>query len=258
MPLPCGYTESVRIGDRVAPVEAAWRYFAERDGEHRVLPDGRCDLILRFRSDGESALGDVLPVIAGPATRFHLVPLAGNTAFVGVRLRPGIARTVLDAELAPLVNRVFAGPDALALLPALSQLRLHGLPIEQIAAQLDGFVAERCTDAAVDRFTLSLIDSFHVTGGRVSVEDVARSHGVHPKTVRRRIVRATGLTPKQYASIVRFHRALRLRRDAGLDAAAAAFEAGFADQPHMSRAFQQMGGISAAKPVTSVLAGLPI
>ncbi|QGM46790.1 helix-turn-helix domain-containing protein [Methylocystis heyeri] len=258
MPLPPGYSESIRIGDRVAPVEAAWRYFAEMDGEHRVLPDGRCDLILRFHSDGESALGDVVPVIAGPATRFHLVPLAGNTAFVGVRLRPGIARAVLGIELAPLVNRVFVGQDTLALIPALSQLRLCGLSIEQIAAQLDAFVAERCSGAVIDLVALSLIDSFHVTGGRVSVEDVARSHGVHPKTVRRKISGATGLTPKQYTSIVRFHRALRLRRDAGLDAVAAAFEAGFADQPHMSRTFRHMGGISAAKPVTSVLAGLPI
>lgn len=258
MPLPRGYTENLRIADPEAPVEAAWRFFADRDGEHRVLPDGRCDLILRFRSDGESVLGDVLPVIAEPSTRFHLVPIEAGTAFVGVRLRPGTARAVLDANLMTLTNQVFIGAAALEVMPSLAKLCRAATSIEDVADRLDRHVAALYRAGKVDRFALGVIDTLHVTGGRMSIEAIARLHAAHPKTVRRRILSATGLSPKQFASIVRFHRALRLRRDAGLDAAATAFEAGYADQPHMTRSFRQMGGISAALPSEVVLAGLPI
>lgn len=222
------------------------------------MPDGRCDLILRFSSDGHSVLGGITPVIAGPATRFHIILLRGGTAFVGIRLRPALAPIVLGRTLAPIVDRAFVGSEALALMPALSKLCMPAASVVHMSERLDSFVAERFSEDRLDRLALALIDTIHLTGGRLSVEDVARLHAIHPKTVRRHMLAATGLSPKQYASIIRFHRALRLRRDAGLDPAAAAFEAGFADQPHMSRVIRHMGGISAAKPVRAVLAGLPI
>nr|WP_246802694.1 helix-turn-helix transcriptional regulator [Ensifer sp. ENS02] len=72
-------------------------------------------------------------------------------------------------------------------------------------------------------------------------------HGVSERTARRVLLRATGLTPKAFAAIIQFHRALRLLRDHHLSPADAAFEAGFADQSHMTRVFRRLGGFSPAR-----------
>ena len=66
-------------------------------------------------------------------------------------------------------------------------------------------------------------------------------HAISERTVQRLVVKATGLTPKAYAAVLQFHRALRLLRDHRLSPASAALEAGFSDQAHMSRVFRRMG-----------------
>ncbi|MEO0814131.1 MAG: hypothetical protein AAFY60_14805, partial [Myxococcota bacterium] len=42
---PSAYTERLEVA---SPIEAIWTSCADSDGSHRVLPDGRGDLILRF------------------------------------------------------------------------------------------------------------------------------------------------------------------------------------------------------------------
>jgi len=258
MSLPRGYGEAVySTRDRFA-IEAAWRFFADRACEHRVLPDGRCDIILRFRSDGMRPIGPITVVIAGAATRFHMVTMAAGTGFVGVRLRPGAARAVLAMDLGAIVDRALTGEAALAAAPALAGLCEPAPTIEALSERLDAFVSERSRDLSIDPLTAGLIDTLHLTGGRLPVAEVAALHGVDVRTARRRIGLATGLSPKQMAMVIQFHRALRLRFDEGLDVASVAFEAGYADQAHMSRVFRRMGGVSPARLPDLVLAGLPI
>jgi AraC-like DNA-binding protein len=69
---------------------------------------------------------------------------------------------------------------------------------------------------------------------------------VNVRTIRRNLKGATGLSPKQFSMIVQFHRALRLIKEHGLDASAAAIEAGYADQAHMTRVFRRLGGFTPA------------
>jgi AraC-like DNA-binding protein len=258
MPVPRGYSEVLHSArDRFA-TEAAWWFFTDRACEHRVLPDGRCDIILRFRSDGSKPLGAITVLIAGAATRFHIVRMAAETGYVGVRLRPGVARGVLGTDLGAITNRVLVGDAALSAVPALVALSKSARDIEELSDRLDTFVAEHGHNLAIDPLTAGLLDTLHVTGGRLPVAEVASLFGVDVRTARRRIIFATGLSPKQMAMVIQFHRALRLRFDQGLDVASAAFEAGYADQAHMSRVFRLMGGISPARLPDLVLAGLPI
>jgi AraC-like DNA-binding protein len=252
------YSEVLRSKHDRPAVEATWRFFTDRACEHRVLPDGRCDIILRFRSDGSRPLGAITVMIAGAATRFHIVKIAAGTGYVGVRLRPGTARGVLGINLHTIANRVLVGDAALAKAPALAVLCAPAPSMERLSDRLDFFVAEHCLNLAIDPLTAGLIDTLHVTGGRLPVAEVASLHGIDVRTVHRRIAFATGLSPKQMAMVIQFHRALRLRFDSGLDLAAVAYEAGYADQAHLSRVFRLMGGISPARPPDLVLAGLPI
>lgn len=258
MPLPYDYSETPHHSrDRFA-AEAVWRFFANRECTHRVLPDGRCDIILRFRSDGMKLSGVITPIVTGAATRFHMVPITAGTGYVGVRLRPGTARGVLGIDPGTIADRGLVGDAALTAIPELGALCTPVRNVDTLVDRLAAFIASRVRGFTIDRLSANLIDMLHVTGGRLPIADIARLHRVDVRTVRRRISFATGLTPKQMAMIIQFHRALRLRFHDRLDVASTAIEAGYADQAHMSRAFRLIGGISPARLPDLVLAGFPI
>lgn len=257
MPIPRSYQEDPKAAWHPLAVEALWRSFAVDDGQHRVLPDGRCDIILRFQSDGVEPTGAIAVRIAGPSTQFHLVPVRAGITFVGVRLRPGMAYAVLALDPGSIVDRVLVDDEALAALPALASLRRPAPSIDALAERLGQFVADHFRAETVDPMTTDMIDVLHVTGGRLPIARLASMYSIDVRTVRRRITAATGLAPKQLAAIIRFHRALRLRY-AGVEGAAVASEAGYADQAHMSRTFRRMSGIGPARMPDLALAGLPI
>lgn len=84
------------------------------------------------------------------------------------------------------------------------------------------------------------------------VEDVlkARPAGVSSRTVRRRFLRATGLTPTLIAQIERAHRAVALL-ERGLPILDVVHEAGYADQPHLTRSLRRFVGQTPAQIVRS-------
>ena len=258
MPIPNRYNEVLHSARERFAVEAAWTSFTEKPLEHRVLPDGRCDIILRFQSDGSKPIGPIFPAIVGAATRFHIVKIEPGIGYVGVRLRPGTARQVLGVDLTEITDQGIRGGAAIAIIPALSALCAPAQSNDELAMRLDSFVVGRSSEAQIDPLTSAIINMLHTAGGRLPITEIASLHGVDVRQVHRRIVSGTGLTPKQMAMVIQFHRALRLIIDGRLDIASAAFEAGYADQAHMTRVFKRMGGFSPAKIPELVLAGLPI
>jgi len=258
MPIPRGYSEVLHSSNDRFSVEAAWTFFADKSYEHRVLPDGRCDIILHFHSDGSKPLDPISVIIAGAATRSHIVTMEAGTGYVGVRLRPGSARSILGITLKEIANQGLGGDTALAQIPALAGLCASSQSIKELSDRLTSFVAERFRNLQIDPLTIALIDTLHTTGGRLAISEIALLHGMDVRAVHRRIVRGTGLSPKQMAMVIQFHRALRLLVNERLDIPSAAFEAGYADQAHMTRTFRHMGGFSPARLPELVLAGFPI
>lgn len=242
------YTELGLHSDLREEVEAVWTSVSDRMGSYRVLPDGRSDIIVKFKIWREQVI-DLTVVITGPIMRFYDVPIELGMGFVGVRLRPGFFERVLGFEPAGLVNENLTGVDALAACPDLKCLYAPAQSQNELITRLTDFVRRR---AAASRFepsplSRSVISAFHAAGGRLRVHEIADMHGICERTVQRLVFKATGLTPKAFAAILQFHRALRLLRDHHLSPAEAAVEAGYADQPHMSRVFRRMGGFSPAR-----------
>jgi hypothetical protein len=69
---------------------------------------------------------------------------------------------------------------------------------------------------------------------------------VSPRTVRRRFLTATGLTPKAIEQIERAQKAAALL-EGGVPILDAVFEAGYADQPHMTRSLRRFYGLTPAQ-----------
>ena len=88
------------------------------------------------------------------------------------------------------------------------------------------------------------------------VSEVARTEGVSPSALVARFRRATGVTPKAYADLLRLHGLLERLTHAALASPAAAgdegrvvwselaVEAGYYDQSHLTRAFHRFVGLT--------------
>ncbi|WP_426240376.1 helix-turn-helix domain-containing protein [Pararhizobium sp. DWP1-1-3] len=245
MTLSSRYAERPELTDLNAGIESVWSSLSDRSGEYRVLPDGRCDIILRFQG-GERPIREVTAVVTGPATGYYDVPIVSGMGFAGVRLRPGSFFKILGLEPASLRDRNLVGDAALGACPELAAICLPAVCREELLNRLIGFVHRRNAQSnyRLPPRTREVLGAFHASSGRLRIGEIARMHDIADRTVRRIMIEATGLPPKAFAQILQFHRALRLLRDHHLSPADAALEAGFSDQPHMNRVFRRLGGIS--------------
>lgn len=207
---------------------ALWRSNGGEGGS-RIPADGCVDLILR---DGRVS-------VAGPSTRWIASQSDGAGGSFGFRLPPGRAGHILPVGLAdfadqlvPLedvVDRRRAGQLLKMLLPysdgAKPNLTLASIAARASAASRWSTAVHRCAQAALP-------------AKRVAA-DLAESE----RAFRRHMVETFGYG---YATLVRIERARRAREMLvrGSPISEAAAIAGFADQPHLSREFRRLVGVS--------------
>ena len=234
MPIPAGYHEAIQTPKATRGIEALWSFSAKESGSAIVLPDGRCDVILRNHINRPD---QITPIITGPATQMYRVEYDTGDQWFGVRLRPEQGATLWADDLNIARDRVLRGDDALHTMPALAQLKGRALTLDALAqvtrAAICGNIDQRLTRA---------IDMLHASGGRLRVDNLAQQQGGSTRHLHRLFQRNTGLAAKTYAQLVQFHRTLGLLMKGRLPITAAAFEGGYADHAHLTRAFRRFGG----------------
>jgi len=241
------YAELPEGADPRFGIEAVWLSLAGQARPYRVLPDGRCDIILRF-SASAGPIRPVSVVVTGPTTAHYDVPVEPGMGFAGLRLRPGFFQRILGFKPISLREKTLVDDAAIAACPALATLCAETDRPEALPDRLIAFVRSRLGQdhAPLPGQTRRILSAFHASSGRLPVQDIAQMHGLSARSVQRIVRDATGLPPKSYARILQFHRAMRLLRDHRLRPSEAALEAGYADQAHMTHALRRFGGLSPA------------
>jgi len=87
-----------------------------------------------------------------------------------------------------------------------------------------------------------LIEAY-LPAGSVKIELIAEMTETSPRTLQRHLAQL-GLSYSDLVDQVRFEKASKLLRESDLKAVAIAFETGYADPSHFSRAFRRMTGIT--------------
>src|SRR5215207_3901219 len=149
-------------------VHAIWRVRATGPADLRVLPDGCVDLI-----DG---------AVVGPFTAAALFRVAPGYEARGVRLRPG------------------AFPELFGV-PA-SELLDERVPVAELLGRRRASLPALATDADPPDPLAEAAMRAPAAGA------LARASGYSPRHLRRRLLAATGLTPKRLGRIGRMQRAL--------------------------------------------------
>jgi AraC-like DNA-binding protein len=214
--------------------------FNLRDNELRIYDPARPDQYRRFSG----------ALISGPYAGPFVTDAAEETAILGVHFKPGGAFPLLGLPAGELINthidlKAIWGPDAGALRNRLSAFTE---PVERFRF-LERAILARLSDRprrhrAVSR-ALHLITQTH---GQMLTRDVAKTVDLSQRRLIEVFTAEVGLTPKLFARVRRFQRAVALSRGLSkVDWAELAAGCGYFDQAHLVRDFVEFAGISPAE-----------
>ena len=217
----------------------------------RVLPDGCMDIIfdfigsIRFTEPPQDTNYTSFMVGIHEASMVEFLP--ATPKMLGIRFRPGAVTSLLGFS-APEFSESHVNLDSI--LPDFSRL---------VFSYAGAMNTPRKMVAVVERLLLerlgSLPDSHSLTRQVVtnlwksrahhSINRLADAMGIHQRKLERTLRAHTGLTPKQLGRTMRFVSATRsLHANPHQSLASLALDLGYTDQPHFTREFKRMAGLS--------------
>lgn len=232
---------------RVAPspkaasaLSALLAYGCDRDGPRVAIPRAEVQLVVRFASP---ARGELDIHVLGVGRKVHRKLLRRGERALSARLRLGASEAVLGEPASAVAGRVvplgdlWGDPAARRLSERLSAARD---PVVE-AAILQAAIAERVAVAGGRRASLQLALEAAERLTRANVNVVAADLRVSERHLRRVFHEVVGVSPKAFAMLARFHRALRAAREETHPgwASVAAF-AGYYDQAHLIAEFRMI------------------
>lgn len=183
----------------------------------------------------------------GIAQATSLSRSTGEMAGVHLHLAPAALARLLGVPLAVLTNRCFTLADLLG--ARADQLGDELLGVTEDEARwriLDDFVAERAGVAPEANRAVEHARAALARGARV--EAVAAAVGWSRKRLAQCFRDATGLHPRSFAGLARFERFARALGSAPtISLAAAAIDAGYADQAHLTREVARYAALTPAQ-----------
>jgi AraC-like DNA-binding protein len=184
----------------------------------------------------ESTTGRGIQVaLVGARTRAAVVDVTNRVLTVGVRLKPGVVPGVTGASAREFVDRGIAVKNVFAD-AILSDLELgHDAPRDVIVREI-----VRLMRRLPRHEVRPLVPA---SRGRIeTVRGLAEWLSTAPRSLRDRVYRDAGLSPKRLLRVLRLHSALRAAWGQDLPWSAVAYMAGYADQAHLTREVRALLG----------------
>ena len=205
-------------------VDAFWE--SNGGGSVRVLPDGCADLVID--------LGSANAVAVGTMTRPLFV--TDSSDMLGVRFRPGYAAAFFGAPLAEFTDQRVSKRDRGMLAGRVSDARTGEERFTVVASVLRRVLH----DTMPDRRVTASVDRIVQSGGREPIENICTAVGISRQHLARLFAHHVGVSPKTFARVARFRRALRLAQNGRW--ADLAPELGYFDQSHLIADFRGFAG----------------
>lgn len=214
-----------------------------RDAEWVAIPRPEVQIAARF---GPTAKGGLeLAAFGGRQKVFRKTIRCGHTV-VFARLRLGAGSAVLGVTAGEMAGRL-VDLDLLWGASATARLReqLAGDP-ERAPAILEAAITARFTANARARNDVALRAAARMADGSASsIQTIAGDLGISERHLRRVFREAVGVSPKEFAKLTRFRRALRAATtNATATWAAIAASAGYYDQAHLIAEFRAIAGVT--------------
>lgn len=221
LPRP-GYREWAPPAALAPLVECLWTRTCGSDDEFRIIPDGASDVIWR-RGSGT--------IIVGPDTTARAYRRTDGELLIGMRFRPGAGGGAIGVPLDELLDQQVDAREI---------DRAFDLDADLPPAT----VMARLLRAATGRQADPIVMAAAPRVARGDLTALAREFAISERQLRRRFHAAVGYGPGRLARVLRFRRFLSLLDGGRDDLAGLAFDAGYADQAHLTRESRRLAGLS--------------
>lgn len=246
---PWPHNRAMRAATCLAPSAATAPFVAElivdeceHDAPRVSIPRPEMHIVVRIGPMAERGL-DVHAL--GVRSEAYRKLIRGGQRMVMARLRLGAHEAILGAPASAIAARPAPLEDfwGAAATRRLVERLGHARSTREAALVLDAAIGERlgvarCND---DRTQLALAAADRLARANVNV--VASDLGVSERHLRRVFRETVGVSPKTFAKLARFERALRAARaNAAAGWASIAAGAGYYDQAHLIAEFRTLAG----------------
>ncbi len=203
-------------------VQTIWHTWTESDGCYMAAADGSWDILISRQDRAANVL------LCGPTTKATPVYYGEGIECIGIRFKLGTFMPHLPT------NKLL---DAGTVLPEATSKSFW----------LGGFSWQVPDYENVDTFVDRLVRADLLVRDPV-VDAALQGHAeyISPRSVQRRFLRTTGLTQRYLQYIERAQQAVALLRQ-GVSITDTVFQAGFADQPHLTKALKRLIGQTPAE-----------
>jgi hypothetical protein len=182
----------------------------------RIVPANPCISIILIKSDTSAEV-----VIRGPETKPRSEILLPGYTWIGIRLHPGVQLKNFPAQQLT---------DSFRMLPADSNGQF----------QFEGTLLQFPSFNNAEQLIKQMHDLGYIGGKGLEAQEFPK-HDMSSKSYSRFVKRSTGLSPYKLHQLQRISEALLLLRQ-GMPVATIAYELGFADQAHLTRASKRFLG----------------
>lgn len=230
--------------DVASAVSALFVYEVDHDTAGVAMPRPESHLVVRF---GPSAQGGLDVHAFGPQQRARRKRLHDGQRAVMARLHLGAHERVLGARASEIAGRIVAledlwgGATTRRLVERLAAARTT----TDAAAILERAIAERLSAEDAGHASSALVLGAADRLRSANVNAVADELGVSERHLRRLFREAVGVSPKTFAKLNRFRRAVQAAYEGpGVSWASIAASAGYYDQAHLIADFRAIAGVT--------------
>lgn len=212
----------------------------DRDLPRVAIPRPAVQVVVRF---GPTARGGLDVHAFGVQQRVRRKIIRAGQKAVMASLHPGTAKAVLGVPADAIADRVIDLDDLwgnAATRKLLDQLATAHSTVDA-ARILERVITERAVDANSSGLVLAAVNRL----ANANVSTVAADLGVSERHLRRVFKEAVGVSPKEFAKLTRFQRALRTaHEDSRASWASIAAATGYYDQAHLIGEFHAISGVT--------------
>jgi AraC-like DNA-binding protein len=244
-PVPAGLRRHLRC---------VWRLREPRPAgaSQTIYPDGHCELIVHLKApprcwDARNGWHQQAATLFA-AQRVTAVRLEVTRPLdcVGLRLTPAASNLLSARGLQESRDRVvdLAGVDRALSNSLRAAVRAFAGGDD---ARLWRFMERRVDSATLDERIETAVERFIATAGKARIDATASSAGMSMRGFQIRFRQCVGLTPKEFARLMRLQATLRALDGSDTRISELAADTGFADQAHATRELRLATGLTPAR-----------
>jgi AraC-like DNA-binding protein len=236
-------------------VRCAWHLELDADPDHveTIYPDGCCELIAHRKHPMhalDAARGwrqQERCLFAAQQRSAIRLSARSDVDCIGVRLQPAASALLFEVSLADLRDRIV---DLASMDPELSR----GYAAAALQPDLDTSVADvwkllehRFAPLQIDQRIETAVGCLEISDGCRQVAHIISESGMSPRSFQIAFQEQVGLSPKEFARILRLQATIRMLDEGERPVSQVAADSGFSDQAHATREVRRVTGTTPAR-----------